>query len=287
MNDDKHVDQTCAPCRSHVRKCHRASFWAAQGDQSLQVHFVFAYTRYMRLDGVPLDLTARDALLERARNQRLPAGQKQIPDLQCRAQNEFWWWNVWDILAAVYADAPEALPSRADINDRAHAVGGNPEMSSFTDAEMTALARTFARYRRGDVGRGPDAVIETLFLPNVIRVELGFQGHSPRYPKRPRTDGGDAHASRLLMYCIDALTHYQAGAPDIVDRIYRVLCGKLSRLADVDASDPVQRSYQALVSAYNATHPHHAVPRLHVPYGAFPASTSAPARVAAPSSAAA
>ena len=271
MHPDSRIDRDAAACRWHVRKLLRESFRAAQGDQPTQVHFIQAYARYMRLENVPLDLTVRDALIERVRRQRLPAGHLRIPDpAQRQAQFQFWWDNLWDILTAVYTGTSEFLPARAELDDRAHAAGGHAGMSSFTDAEMAALARTIGLYRRRDAGPGPDLVIDELLLPALIRVELGFQGHSMRYPERPRTDGGDVHESKLLRHCSRALERYQQHTQDIVDRIYRMICRRLSRLADSNPNDPIYARYRTLVSAYNANHPDRPVARLHVPYSVFP-----------------
>lgn len=261
-----------AAFRRHVRKLHRESFAAAQGDQPTQLHFIQAYARYMLISGVPIDLPVRDEVIERVRRQRLPAGHLLVPDAaQRRAQFEFWWFGMWDVLSAVYSGLPDYLPSRAELDDRVDAVGGTPEMSSFSEREMRRLARALAFYRRCDITVGPNVVVELLLLPSMIRTELGFQGRSERYPARPRTDGGDVHESRLLTRCELALQHYHHGKADVVDRIYRQLCRQLSWLERVEPCNPVQVQYRELVDAYNATHPDHPRrARLHVPFLEFP-----------------
>jgi hypothetical protein len=258
--------------RRHARKLLRESFQAAQGDQRTQVHFVQAYMRYLLIDGVPIDLPARAAPVERIRRQRLPAGHLLVPDrAQREAQFEFWWHLMWDLAAAVYAGVPDFLPSRDEIDDRVRVCGGTPAMSSFTETEMARLARTIALYRRCDVALGPDVVIELLLTPSIVRTELGFQGRSPRYPARPRTDGGDVHESRLLTRCELALRRYHEGHADIVDRIYRKVCHQLSWLERVEPYNPVQLQYRELIDAYNATHPDRPPRhRLHVPIREFP-----------------
>jgi hypothetical protein len=271
--------------RRHARKLLRESFQAAQGDQRTQVHFIQAYMRYLLIDGVPIDLPARDEPIERIRRQRLPAGHMLVPDpAQREAQFEFWWHLLWDLAAAVYSGVPDFLPSRAEIDDRVRLCGGTPAMSSFTETEMARLARTIALYRRCDAAPGPDVVIELLLLPSIGRTELGFQARSPRYPARPRTDDGDVHESRLLTRCELALQHYREGRADVVDRIYTSLCRRLSWLAEVETYDSVHLQYRELVDAYNATHPdRRPVQQLHVPFCDFPDEPARHVRTAATS----
>ena len=146
MHPDSRIDRDAAACRWHVRKLLRESFRAAQGDQPTQVHFIQAYARYMRLENVPLDLTVRDALIERVRRQRLPAGHLLIPDpAQRQAQFQFWWDNLWDILTAVYTGTSEFLPARAELDDRAHAAGGHAGEEEFGRSD--GLAGTSVLHR--------------------------------------------------------------------------------------------------------------------------------------------
>src|SRR6266536_1271493 len=169
MHDDT---SGAAAFRRHARKLHREGFYAAQGDQPTQVHFIQAYARNLVIDGLPIDLPARDAPLERIRRQRMPAGHVLVPDTAQRAaQFEFWWHTMWDLMASVYSGLPDFLPSRAEIDDRVRLCGGTPEMTSFTELEMARLSRTLSLYRRCDIAAGPDVVVEQLLLPSLIQVE--------------------------------------------------------------------------------------------------------------------
>lgn len=93
------------------------------------------------------------------------------------------------------------------------AVGGTPEMSSSTDDELSAVVDAFGMYREQDCS---DAlytrVINDHLLPNLIRVELNFQGYGHRYAERPRTDGGDVHESRMIGHCATAARPRPDGA---------------------------------------------------------------------------
>lgn len=265
------LDRDSAVFSRCIRKGFRASFWAAQGNQVLQVHFLQAYARYMVIDRIPRDPTARHIQQESMREQLIPHGHVQVLDKVRRAQNEFWWQLMWDILDAAYDGVPECLPSRAELDDRIRACGGDPTMSGFSDEQMTPLARALGLYRRRDIAPGPNVVIELLFLPGVIEVERGFQGAGVHYPQRPRTDGGDVHQSRLASYCQRACVHYHEGTADIVDRIYRMLCERLTWLAAARIDDPVHIAYRELVDAYNTHHRGQHVEQLHVSAADFPA----------------
>ncbi|MEU3625660.1 hypothetical protein BS329_38805 [Amycolatopsis coloradensis] len=255
--------------RRHVRRLHRLSFAAAQGDQPTQAHFIQAYAREMIVDGVPLDLTVRGALLDHAQRQRLPAGHLEVPDRALvRAEFSFWWHLTLELLGAAYTGQRQALPSRAELDGLMYASGGNPAMSPFSPEEMGPLARTIGFYRRTDLGTDPGDVVEGLLLASIIRVEHGFQGRGERYPARPCTDGGDPHRSRFLRRCQAARDNFRASQADVDDRIYRALCRRLDRL---DTGDPVHHAYRALIEDYNRHHPDEPVNRLHVPADTFPA----------------
>ncbi|MBE1580534.1 hypothetical protein ACFORH_39150 [Amycolatopsis roodepoortensis] len=251
----------------HTRRLHRISFAAAQGDQPTQVHFVQAYARRLAADGVPLDLTVREALADRAQRQRLPAGHIDVDRAVIRAEFAFWWHLLIDLMQAVYTGCHQGLPSRVELDGLMHAVDGDPGMSPFSVEEMDRLARTIALYRRTDLGTNTD-LVDRLLLGGVLRVEHGFQGRSARYPARPRTDGGDRHASRFLLRCRVARNNFRDGRADVDDRIYRSLCALLDQLGP---GDPLHRVYRALIEDFNHNHPREPVERLHIPADAFPA----------------
>ncbi|MFK0250230.1 hypothetical protein ACIQUM_36475 [Amycolatopsis azurea] len=256
------------PFRRHVRRLHRLSFAVAQGDQPAQAHFVQAYARRMAADGVPLDLTARTSLLDQAQRQRLPAGHVDVPDRDVvRAEFAFWWHLALDVITAVYTGHHQALPARVELDGLMRDVGGHPGMTPFSADEMDRLARTIGHYRRTDLGPDGVDVVDGLLLAAIIRTEHGFQGRGTRYPARPRTDGGDPHASRFLLRCRAARDNTRAGRAEVSDRIYRSLCQRLDRLDD---GDPLHRAYRDLVEDYNRHHPADQVERLHVPAGDFP-----------------
>jgi uncharacterized membrane protein YczE len=267
--------------RRHVQVLAYDSFRHAQGNQALQVHFIQAYVRRLCELGVPFDPTAGVALKQHVQRLRLPHGHIDVPDVaQVRAQFAFWSALLWDIVLAVYTDAPSRLPDRHRLDLLAAQVGGTPAMSSFTDEEMTALAAALAVYRDPATSTvNWTDVVEQQFVPALVRVELGFQGHGTRYPQRPRTDDGDPHEARLLGHCTRALRGHDRGTPDVVAAIYRVVCGRLDQLNSDDAAlDPAAATYRELIAAYNRNHPgDDDVDALHVPATVFTgAATTAP-----------
>jgi uncharacterized membrane protein YczE len=258
--------------RRHLQVLVYSSFRHAQGSQATQIHFIQSDIRLLREQGVPFDPAAGDALTEHVRRLRLPSGHVEVPDEQLvRAQFEFWAQTLWDIACSVYHDDPRLLPDRGRLEERAVAVGGTKQMSSFTDTEMASVAAALDTYRApGAVGLSGTDVVNTLFVPSLLEVELRFQGVGEKYPSRPRTDGGDVHESRLLGHCERALLRYRQGRPDTTNRIYLAVCQRLDGLPGLDAGeDPVAARYRELVVAYNRCHPGAEVAELHVPVAVF------------------
>lgn len=250
------------------------SFAYAQGDQAVQVHVIQCCARLMREQGEPLDQPAATAPLGKF---RLPAGHTPVADpTQILAQAQFWWDLMRDLLNAVDLHDPTLLPNREQLEQRALRVGGTKEMSSFTDEEMAALDYAIDLYR-GDASDSLTStdVVERHLVPNLIRVELAFQGHGTRWAYRPRTDGGDPHTSRLLEYCESARRHHTAGVLTLLDRMAVQVCARLDSLATVPpGSEPVAARYRDLLEAYNTNHPSDRVARLHVPIAEFAAPTA-------------
>ncbi len=250
------------------------SFAYAQGDQAVQVHVIECCARLMRESGQPLRPGPAAAPLEKF---RLPGGHVEVPDsTQIRAQAAFWWDLMRDLVAAVEHHTPAALPNRSQLEHRARQAGGTKEMSSFTDEEMAALAQAIGLYR----GEASDAltagdVVERHLVPNLLRVEMAFQGYGTRWAYRPRTDEGDPHGSRLLEYCESARRHSAAGVLTLLDRMALQVCARLDHLAAVpDGTEPIADRYRDLVEAYNSNHPGHRVARLHVPTSEFHLGTA-------------
>jgi uncharacterized membrane protein YczE len=261
----------------HVQRLAYIGFQHAQGSQALQVHFVQAYIRVLAENNVPQVPQTREELAARAARLQPPPGHLDVGDDQLvRAQFMFWAHNTWDIAAAVYHDKPSLLPDRAVLDERADSVGGNADMSSFSDDEMTALAEAFATYHSTPASQLSAAqVIDLHLVPTLIEVELGFQGTSDRWPQRPRTDGGDVHESRLLTHCHTALQRHRQGRARVTDRIYHRICHRLDALtAAPQGNDPVASRYDELIAAYNRNHPAKQAARLHVPLTEFPTTAT-------------
>ncbi|MEU4198266.1 hypothetical protein AB0E69_40665 [Kribbella sp. NPDC026611] len=223
-----------------------------------QLHFVQAYLRHLHADGVRYDGTARTELAAAARAARLPTAHLAIPDTALiEAQFAFWWELVCDVAAAVSARDHRLLPDDAVLRRRISDVGGRPEMSSFRDEEMDELIAVLATYRSTAADElTPHDVTAHRFVPQLLRVELGFQGSGPRYPRRPRPEGSDPHESLLRSHCRHAQARAGAGTADIVDRIYL----EVSRTLDAAGNEV----YQRLIDAYNANHPGAEVTSLHI-----------------------
>ncbi|MFK0249570.1 hypothetical protein ACIQUM_33140 [Amycolatopsis azurea] len=203
----------------------------------------------------------------------IPAGHLVVDDDLARAQFWFWSYNIWDIARSVMTGDPTHLPDRIELECRARAAGARPGMSSFTETELTGLAAAFEiyrAYRRQSLT--PQDVVNTLFLPQLLQVELGFQGHGERYPARPRRDDGDKHECRMLGHCLAAHRHFSDSRPSTTDQIYRMACHRLDGLQHGHADQLIAAKYRQLVAAYNLRHPTATVPRLHVPGRAFPPS---------------
>ncbi|OLZ51651.1 hypothetical protein BS329_15405 [Amycolatopsis coloradensis] len=256
--------------KRHVHLLSYMSFRHAQGSQPVQLHFMQAYARILRDTGVTVDPGLRSATPREVIRQRaLPTNHLDIPDpALISAQLEFWWLLMWDVLDAVRTRDHTHLPSRRDLLDRMNAVGGNQEMSSFTDEELTALDSALDLYRNAAADQlAGDVIAVTYFLPALLHVERGFQGAGTRFPARPRTDGGDVHDSLLLTHCRAARDRYRKGTTDITDRVYHAVCRHLDRAERDDTA--LHGSYRALVASYNRNHPQELEPRLHTPGDEF------------------
>lgn len=247
-----------AEFRRRVQTLLYESFRHAQGDQRLQIHFIESYARLLRGQGVSIDPAVRDELLPRIRSRRLPHGHAAIPNgRQVVAQFEFWWLTLWDLLVSVYAEDSGLVPSSAQLADRTILVGGTTEMSSFTLEEMRQIDEGLAPYRdRDDPVRSSAEIIRERFLPNLIRVEWNFQGNGTRYSARPRTDGGDIHASKMLEYCDRAVAASADQSADPVTQIYLEVSSRLAWLAVHQTQDPTYVAYTKFIASYNANHLH-------------------------------
>ncbi|RSM80590.1 hypothetical protein DL991_10795 [Amycolatopsis sp. WAC 01375] len=126
-------------------------------------------------------------------------------------------------------------------------------------------------YRTGAATTSAAAqVIDKLFVPQLLEVELGFQGLGARYPQRPRTDGGDKHESHMLGHCRTARTRFAHGKASITDVIYRQVCRSLDQLRGSTAAETaVAARYDLLIQLYNQCHPGPAVSLLHIPANTF------------------
>ncbi|WP_410646301.1 hypothetical protein [Amycolatopsis sp. cmx-4-54] len=113
-------------------------------------------------------------------------------------------------------------------------------------------------------------MIDKLFVPQLLEVELGFQGLGARYPRRPRTDGGDKHESRMFGHCRTAHTRFALGKASITDVVYRQVCRSLDQLRDSTAAGTaVAARYDLLIRLYNLHHPGPSVSLLHIPANTF------------------
>lgn len=251
----------------HAQTLLYESFLHAQGDQVNQIHFIQSYARLLYEQGMPFDVSVKHRLTERIRNRHLPQSHKAIPNpIQVRAQFEYWWLNMFDIFESVYAADPGRLPDDATLYQRMVAVGGDESMSSFTAAELSKLTTNgFSPYRTETRRLETyQDVVHRQFLPNLIRVELNFQGHGAKFPERPRTDDGDVHESRMLGHCVKAARRDPAHV-DTVDRIYLTVRLRLDWLERHNRKDPTYLAYQSLKAAYNDKHPTARVASLHKP----------------------
>ncbi|WP_219152402.1 hypothetical protein [Amycolatopsis sp. TNS106] len=223
-------------------------------------------------------LPPRQRLLDNATNLTVPTGHLAVDNWLARAQFLFWSYNIWDIAQSVLTNDPEALPDRSQLDDRARAAGARPGMSSFSEVELTSLAAAFESYRSTrPESLTAQVVVSERFLPHLLYVELGFQGHGDPYPARPRTDGGDEHESRLLRHCLTAHRHFSDATPSTTDQIYRQVCRRLDGLLLPPADRRNAATYTKLIESYNVRHPMATVTRLHVPERAFPPGRTQPA----------
>lgn len=256
--------------RPHLQVLAYGSFRHAQGNQAAQAHFIQAYVRLLAQQGIPFEPSGMRVLDAIVGHLRLPHGHADINDpVLVHAQFAFWARNIWDVIRSVYHDDPALIPDRRRLDQRAADVGGTREMTSFSDDELGALAAAFAFYRDRSSSRlSATEVVNTHLVPAIVNAELGFQGRGTRFVRRPRTDDGDVHESRMLGHCRKAARRYRDGRPDVVNQIYRAVCARLDR-ATGDA-DPLASRYRDLVAAYNRCHPDSTVARLHVPEDGFP-----------------
>lgn len=267
-------------CAANVLSLSYLSFAHAQGSQRLQVHIVQCCARMQRADGIPLHPAAFERPLALVRGRALPVDHMPIPGPQREAQFEFWWHLIRAVFRSVYADTGDALPNRATLDTWAAAADGAPEMSSFTDTEMTAIADALEMYREPAAAQltARDVAIHGV-LPVLIHVETGFQGTGAVWPSRPCTTG-DRYRSRLLEHCRTAVATHRAGRAGLLDRLYLMLCEQLDQWAATATGHPTYRAYRALVDRYNANHPDGQVTRLHVPAERFTMPGTALARTA-------
>ena len=251
----------------HAQTLLYESFRHAQGDQPNQVNFIQCYARILYETGIPLKSTDRLNLHERITKRRLPRGHAVIEDQErIRAQFEFWWLNMFDILESVYAETPSRLPNLMTLRERAARVRATEDMPSFSDDEMERLGAEFEQHRSSQASTSFRDVLRRSFLPNLVRVELNFQGlpgPGAKYSERPRTDGGDVHESKLLTYCKRA-AHHGLPPSDPVDIIYLGIRDHLEWLRDNDPSNETYLAYRKLVRAYNDNHPSATVTSLHI-----------------------
>ncbi len=256
--------------RPHLQVLAYGSFRHAQGNQVAQAHFVQAYVRLLAQLGIPFEPSGMRVLDAIVGHLRLPHGHADINDpVLVHAQFAFWARNIWDVIRSVYHADPALIPDRRRLDQRAAELGGTPEMTSFTNDELGALAAAFGLYRtRSSVQLSATEIVDTYLVPAVVNAELGFQGEGTRFVRRPRTDGGDVHESRMLSHCGKSAQRYREGRPDVVNQIYRAVCARLDRATDV--ADPLASRYRDLVAAYNRCHPDATVARLHVPEDSFP-----------------
>ena len=255
----------------HLRHLSYASFRHAQGNQAVQVHFVQSYLRAVLEHGTPGTLSPLERILDRARRLAVPAGHLPVDRALSRAQFLFWSHNIWDIARSLVEHDPAVLPNRGLLDARAADVGAAPGMSSFNEPELAELAGAFEIYRTGVATTWAAAeVIDKLFVPQLLEVELGFQGLGARYPRRPRTDGGDKHESRMLGHCRTAHTRFARGKASITDVVYRQVCRRLDQLCgSTAAGTAVAGRYDLLIQLYNQRHPGSFVSLLHVPENDF------------------
>lgn len=256
--------------RQHLQVLAYGSFRHAQGNQAAQVHFVQAYVRLLEQQGIPFEWSGMRVLDTIVRHLRLPHGHAHIDDpVLVHAQFAFWARNIWDVIRSVYHDDPALIPDRRRLDQRAAEVGGTREMTSFRDDELGTLAAAFGFYRaRSSARLSATEVVDTHFVPALLDTELGFQGEGTRFVRRPRTDDGDVHESRMLSHCSKSARRYRDGRPDVVNQIYRAVCVRLDRATD--DTDPLTSRYRDLIAAYNRCHPGSTVARLHVPTDDFP-----------------
>lgn len=239
----------------HAQTLLYESFLHAQGSQVMQVHLMHAYLLMVRQEGIAMDFSLRETLATRIRSRRLPRGHLDIVDLNLiAAQFEFWWLNMWDICSAILA-GPTHLPTRDVLEQRMTAVGGSPEMSSFTDDELSAVADAFGTYRNEDYSDAlVTRVVNDHLLPNLIRVEMNFQGYGSRYAERPRTDGGDVHESKMIGHCATAVRRARTGPVDPFDRIYLAVNDRLDWLSRYEPESEVLADYRRLIAAHATNH---------------------------------
>ncbi|OXM44260.1 hypothetical protein CFP71_40620 [Amycolatopsis thailandensis] len=230
--------------------------------------------------GTPGTLPPLERILDHARRLAVPAGHLAVDNALSRAQFLFWAHNIWDVARSLVEHDSALLPDRELLEARAADVGAQPGMSSFSEPELAELAGAFEVYRtRYATTSAAAQVIDELFVPQLLEVELGFQGIGARYPRRPRIDGGDAHESRLLGHCRTAHTRYTQAKTSVTDLVYRQVCRSLDQLRGCPSpTNAVVARYDLLIRLYNQRHPGSSVPLLHIPADTFTRHPTDPAR---------
>lgn len=158
----------------------RASYASAQGRQWLQANILWWALKYMRHNGIGLDLDALDSpvLTRRIISLGLPRGHAHVhPPWQTAANFGLWWRLLRELARTVYQGEP--LPDLARVEHIAWRLGLRPWVSSATPEEMAGIGRALDAIAEHHQAEAPlDDFMVRRLLPGLLLTELHWL-HAP------------------------------------------------------------------------------------------------------------
>ncbi len=227
------------------------SFGYSQGSQKLQLHVIQAVIRRMIEEGYVFDMSVLTEIKQRMAGKQPPIGHNEVPTSEQKSsQMQFWGRNLLTVVTTNIDRNPAALPSRKDLEEQAWQTGGTPEMSSYSDEELTKLTAAFDAYREDGLTMSSYDVMANLLLPELIRTEDKWQTTG-----RPRTDTSDRYESVWRRYSQAAHTKVAQEKPLTVrDQLYLDMAGFMERAEINEPESELIGNYWELLDTYNANH---------------------------------